>query len=89
MTSMEKNQRFCNVEALTGQVKTLIENVFGMAGQHCAMHEVERALWQGLLALGRELMQAFYRNLGRNLFSAAPDPNRGSPGGQRWQPNFP
>ena len=64
MTRMEKNERFCNVEALTGQVKTLMENVFGMAEPHCAVHEVERVLWQGLLALGRELMQTFFDGLG-------------------------
>lgn len=62
--SMEKTERFCNVEALSAQLNALIENVFGMAGQHCAVHEIERALWQGVLALGRELMQAFFDGLG-------------------------
>ena len=64
MTSMEKNNQFCNVEAVTGQLKALMETVHGMAEQQCAAHEVERALWQGVLALGRELMQAFFDGLG-------------------------
>ena len=64
MTSMEKNERFCNVEALTGQVKALVENVQGMAKQGHAAHEVEQTLWQSVLALGRELMQAFFDSLG-------------------------
>ena len=55
VTSMEKSERFCNVETVTVQLKALMENVFGMAEPHCAVHEVERALWQGVLALGREL----------------------------------
>ena len=64
VTSMEKNNQFCNVEAVTGQLKALMETVHGMAEQQCAAHEVERALWQGVLALGRELMQAFFDGLG-------------------------
>ena len=64
MTSMEKNERFGNVEAVTAQLNALIEKVFGMAEQHCAVHEVERCLWRGLLALGRELLQAFFEGLG-------------------------
>jgi hypothetical protein len=64
VTSMEKNERFCNVEALTGQVKALVENVQGMAKQGRAAHEVERTLWQSVLALGRELMRAFFDSLG-------------------------
>ncbi len=61
---MEKNERFCNVEALTAQLKALMATVFGMAEQRCAVHEVECALWQGILALGCELMQAFFDSLG-------------------------
>ena len=49
MTSLEKNERFGNVvEALTGQVKTLIETLHGMAKQGLAAHEVERTLWQSV-----------------------------------------
>ena len=58
MASMDKSERFCNVEALTAQLKALMENVFGMAEQHCAAQEVERALWQVMLALGREFTQS-------------------------------
>ena len=64
VTSLEKYERFCNVEALTAQVKALMENVFGMAEPHRAAHEVERALWHGVLLLGRELLQAFFDRLG-------------------------
>jgi hypothetical protein len=64
VTSLEKNESFGNVEALTGQVKRLIENVQGMAKQGQAAHEVERTLWQGVLALGRKLMQVFFDSLG-------------------------
>ena len=31
VNSMEKNERFCNVEALTAQLKALMETVFEMA----------------------------------------------------------
>jgi len=64
VSSMEKNERFCNVEAVTAQLNALIETVFGMTEQDCAVHEVERSLWRGLLALGRALMQAFFDSLG-------------------------
>ena len=77
MTSMEKNQRFCSVEAVTAQVNALIENVFGMAEQHCAVHEIERALWQGVLALGHALMQALFDSLGDGDEGAVVDLNDG------------
>jgi len=65
VTSLEKNEPFGNVaEALTGQVKRLIKNIEGMAKQGQAAHEVERTLWQSVLALGRELMQVFFDSLG-------------------------
>ena len=65
MTSLEKNEQFGNVvEALTGQVKRLIETIQGMANGGQAAHEVELTLWQSVLALGRELMQAFFDALG-------------------------
>ena len=65
MTSLEKNEPFGNVaEALTGQVKRLIKDIEGMAKQGQAAHEVERTLWQSVLALGRELMQVFFDSLG-------------------------
>jgi hypothetical protein len=61
---MKNSEPFCNAEALTRQMKTLIEHVHGMAKREHAAHEVERTVWQGVLALGRTLMQAFFDSLG-------------------------
>ena len=61
---MEKNERFCNVEAVSAQLDALMESVHRMAEQRCAVHEIERALGQGLLALGHALMQVFFDGLG-------------------------
>ena len=69
VTSMEKSERFCNVETVIGQLKALMETVFGMAEQRRAVHEVD-------------CLERMNRKLARvvaEFWDAQPRPRRGKP----------
>ena len=44
-------------QRLRGELDKLIRQVRTVEGQQPSAHETEEQLWQGMLALGRELMQ--------------------------------
>ncbi len=49
-------------ENVRNRAEKLIEMVSGEGGQSQTAHEIEEQLWWELLAMGQQLMQAFFTN---------------------------